>query len=102
MIKPLLALGRYPEAEKEQRALLASLQQIVGANHPEVTLATLGLAATLKAEKKYPEALELARKAEEQLTKLMGPNAPKTREAQQMRKELEAMPVIPATRKKEK
>jgi hypothetical protein len=87
--KALLGLGRFAEAEKEQRAVLASLQQIIGPARPETVLAVLNLAATLHVEKKDAEALELARRAETQLAQIMGPDAPKTREAHELRLKLE-------------
>jgi tetratricopeptide (TPR) repeat protein len=87
--KCLIGLGRYPEAEKEQRIIISTLEQFLGM-HPEVALAKLNLAATLRQEKKLPEALELARVAETQLSQMLGPDNEKSKEAHQMRKEIAA------------
>ena len=70
---------------------MASLQHIVGPGHPETSFAELNLAATLHAEKKNTEALELARHAEIQLAQSMGPAAPKVKEARVLRQELEQL-----------
>jgi hypothetical protein len=56
--------------------------------HPEVALAKLNLAATLRQEKKLTEALEMARVAENQLSQMLGPDNEKTKEARQMGKEI--------------
>jgi predicted RNase H-like nuclease len=89
LCKALLGLGRFPEAEKEQRSVLLTLRQRLGEVHPEVALATLNLAATLRFEKKYTEALELAQRAEVQLAKIMGPDQAKVLEARQICRDIQ-------------
>ena len=76
-------MGRFEEAEKEERTLLKTLEQYLG-RHPEVALVTLNLAATLRTEKKYREAFDLAQSAEKMLAQTVGPDNEKTKEAHQL------------------
>jgi len=83
LAKCLRGLGRFEEAEKEQRVIIKSLQQFF-AGDPEVDLAKLNLAETLLTERKFAEALEVARNAESHLTEMLGADSLKAREAHQV------------------
>jgi len=60
----LRGLGRLREAETEHRAVLALGEREFGEENFTVLSTCYRLALTLEAEKKYPEALAYARRAE--------------------------------------
>jgi hypothetical protein len=48
--------GKYDEAEKMEREVLAVSKRVLGAEHPDTLTAAGNLAACLKRQGKYPEA----------------------------------------------
>ncbi len=87
LAKCFIGLGRLPEAEKEQRTIVSILQEFLG-TRPETAGALVNLATTLRMEKKYPEALAMARRAETQYTDTVGPQDDQTKHAQRLVQEL--------------
>ena len=55
-IPSLLRQGKYAEAEKMEREVLAERQRVMGAEHPDTLTAADNLADSLKRQGKYAEA----------------------------------------------
>ena len=81
--------GNLADAEQQLRTLLAKQEPVLGADAPEVSRIRYGLALTLEQEKKYPEALDLAKRAEADLLKSLGAENEDTKDATALRVRLE-------------
>lgn len=88
----LNAQGKLAEAELEYRAVLALCERAPGPEHPEVFGTCYHLALTLARQKKYPEALELARRAEDGWRTALYEEHPKFKLAKALREQMEREP----------
>jgi tetratricopeptide (TPR) repeat protein len=82
--------GKHAEAEADFRAVLAIQERVLGAEHRSLFLTCNNLAAELLDQGKNEEALAIARRAEEGWRKVLGQDHPRTRGAEQLRKQCEA------------
>ena len=87
--RALVKQGNYPEAENEFRAALAIREKTLGAENQETLMNCFELAGLLAKEKKYPEALEFAKRAESGFAKLGGPDQPFGKIAATLRQNIE-------------
>jgi hypothetical protein len=72
----LSSQGKYDEAEKMQREVLAVDQRVLGAEHPD-TLSTAGnLAQSLSRQGKYDEAVAMQREVLAVKQRVLGPSIP--------------------------
>lgn len=81
--------GKYPEAEREHRAVLAVRERTLGAEHAAVFNSCYNLALTLEDMKRFQEALEFMKRAENGRRKVLGDTDSLTKEAQAARERLE-------------
>jgi tetratricopeptide (TPR) repeat protein len=86
----LSAQGKYAEAEKEHRAVLAIRERVLDPEHPDVSQSCFNLAIALRDQGKLEEAFKFMQRAEEGWRKVIGAEHPYTRDAQRIRKEIEA------------
>ena len=86
----LYAQSKYAEAEEENRAVLKIRERVLVAEHSNVALSCFNLALCLKAQKKLPEALQFMQRAEQLLTKALGPDHPDSKRAKDGRERIEA------------
>jgi tetratricopeptide (TPR) repeat protein len=81
--------GKYAGAEPEYRKVLELAEKVRGREHPETLEACYDLAGDLARESKFPEAIELARRAATAARKTLGPNHPSTQKFKTFLTELE-------------
>jgi len=86
----LYAQGKYAEAEKEHRAVLALRERVLGAEHLDNFQSCFNLALCLEDQKKFEEALAFIQRAESGWQKTLGAEHPDTKDAERIRKRIEA------------
>jgi tetratricopeptide (TPR) repeat protein len=81
---------KYAEAEKEYRAVLAMRERVLGAEHPDVAVSCFNIATCLLSQGKLHEALEFVNRAEKLWLASLGAEHPDSKDAKELREEIEA------------
>ena len=70
--------------------MLAIMERVLGAEHPDVFTSCYNLALCLEDQKKLPEALAFMQRAEAGWAKVLGPDHPYSKLAKTVRERIEA------------